>query len=85
MTYYTVANGEVQPFWTDKFGFFSGGWNRSASVDVEQGMDPIEAAAIRAEGYDPDDPAVREALDFVRWELQLLSAKRLGGLLRGIQ
>ncbi len=34
-------------------------------------MDPIEAAAIRSEGYDPDDPVVREALDWVRWELQL--------------
>lgn len=38
---------------------------------VELDMDPIEAAAIRGEGYDPDDPAMREALDFVTWELQL--------------
>lgn len=34
-------------------------------------MGLYEAAAIRAEGYDPDDPVVREALDLVRWELQL--------------
>lgn len=34
-------------------------------------MDPIEAAAIRDEGLDPDDPAVREALDWVSWELQM--------------
>ena len=37
-------------------------------------MDDIERAAIRAEGYDPDNPAVIEAIDFVRWELQLLGA-----------
>lgn len=27
------------------------------------GLDPAEAEAIRAEGLDPDDPAVRAALD----------------------
>ncbi|WP_268960881.1 hypothetical protein [Rhodococcus spongiicola] len=34
-------------------------------------MDPIEAAAIRDEGYNPDDPRVREAIDLVRWELAM--------------
>lgn len=33
--------------------------------------DPVEAEAIRAEGLDPDDPAVRAALD--RCELELLA------------
>jgi hypothetical protein len=31
----------------------------------------VESEAIRAEGLDPDDPAVRAALDLVRWELEL--------------
>ena len=35
-------------------------------------MDEIERAAIRDEGYDPDDPGVVAALDIVRWELPLL-------------
>jgi hypothetical protein len=35
-------------------------------------MDDDEREAIRAEGLDPDDPAVVSALDMVRWELQLL-------------
>jgi hypothetical protein len=36
-------------------------------------MDDIEREAIRAEGYDPDDPAVVAAIDLVRWELSLSS------------
>lgn len=35
-------------------------------------MDHDEREAIEAEGLDPDDPAVRSALDLVRWELGLL-------------
>jgi hypothetical protein len=35
-------------------------------------MDDDEREAIRAEGLDPDNPAVRAALDLVRWELELL-------------
>jgi hypothetical protein len=35
-------------------------------------MDEIEREAIRDEGYDPDDPAVVKATDFVRWELSIL-------------
>jgi hypothetical protein len=35
-------------------------------------VDHEEREAIRAEGLDPDDPAVLRALDFVRWELELL-------------
>jgi hypothetical protein len=35
-------------------------------------MDEIERAAIRDEGYDPDDPAVVAAIDLVRWELRQL-------------
>jgi hypothetical protein len=38
---------------------------------VQPGVDDIERAAIRAEGLDPDDPAVGEALDLVRLELAL--------------
>ena len=37
-----------------------------------RGLDPVEAEAIRAEGLDPDDPAVQAAIDFVRWELRLI-------------
>jgi hypothetical protein len=35
-------------------------------------MDNDEAQALRAEGLDPDDPAVRAAIDLVRWELSML-------------
>jgi hypothetical protein len=35
-------------------------------------MEDCESAAIRAEGLDPDDPAVMAALDLVCWELELL-------------
>jgi hypothetical protein len=32
----------------------------------------LEARGVRAEGLDPDDPAVVAAIDMVRWELSLL-------------
>jgi hypothetical protein len=38
-----------------------------------RGLDPVEAEAIRAEGLDPEDPAVQAALDLTRWELELLN------------
>jgi hypothetical protein len=38
-------------------------WNREAVWRVQTGMDDIEREAIRAEGYDPDDPAVLAALE----------------------
>jgi hypothetical protein len=34
-------------------------------------VDAEEAKAVRAEGLDPDDPAVGAAIDLVRWELSL--------------
>ena len=34
-------------------------------------MDEIEREAIRAEGLDPDDPAVVTAIDLVRRQLSL--------------
>jgi hypothetical protein len=36
------------------------------------GMDDIEREAMRAEGLDPDSPAVQAAIDLVPWELELL-------------
>lgn len=36
------------------------------------GMDDDERQALRAEGLDPDDPAVVAAIDLVRWELSLI-------------
>ena len=41
-------------------------------------MDEVEREAVRAEGLDPDEPAVREALDVVRWELELLAGELFG-------
>jgi hypothetical protein len=38
-------------------------------------MDDAEREAIRAEGLDPDDPAVRAAFDLVRWALELLKLR----------
>jgi hypothetical protein len=35
----------------------------------------MERQAIRAEGLDPDDPAVVAAIDMVRWELSLLTPR----------
>jgi hypothetical protein len=38
-------------------------------------VDDEDAHALRAEGYDPDDPAVVAAIDLVRWELSLQPRK----------
>jgi len=46
-------------------------WKRPERCSVRSGMDDIEREAIRAEGLDPDDPAVIAAIDLVRWELSL--------------
>ena len=35
-------------------------------------FDDIEREAMRSEGFDPDDPATKSAIDLVRWELSLL-------------
>lgn len=40
-------------------------------------MDDDEREAIRAEGLNPDDPAVLEAIDLVRWKLELLGSSTL--------
>ena len=40
---------------------------------VQDGVDDEDPQAVRAEGYDPDDPAVVAAIDIVRWELSLLA------------
>jgi hypothetical protein len=40
-----------------------------AGAHVQAGMDEVERAAIRDEGYDPDDLAVVAALDGVHAEL----------------
>jgi hypothetical protein len=46
--------------------------NRTRCDGVYFHVDDDERKAIRAEGLDPDDPAVPAALDLVRWELELL-------------
>lgn len=38
---------------------------------VQPAVDGIEREAFGAEGYDPDDPAVLIAIDFVRSQLSL--------------
>lgn len=35
-------------------------------------FDVIEREAMRCQGFDPDDPATKTAIDLVRWELSLL-------------
>lgn len=47
--------------------------NRCAAWRVQPGTDDIEREAIRAEGYDPDDPAVIAAIDMVWRELAAVS------------
>jgi hypothetical protein len=46
--------------------------NQLVVYGVQAGMDEIERAAIRDEGFDPDDPAVVAAIDLVGWELSML-------------
>ena len=46
---------------------------RLGALRVESRHGRDERAAIRAEGLDPDAPAVVAALDLVRWELEMLS------------
>jgi uncharacterized protein YegP (UPF0339 family) len=46
----------------------------TAPAASNTGMDDDECQALRAEGLDPDDPAVIAALDLVRWELSLGAA-----------
>jgi hypothetical protein len=38
---------------------------------AQTGVDDEDAQARRAEGFDPDDPAVMAAIDMVWWELSL--------------
>jgi hypothetical protein len=38
-------------------------------------MDDEERLAVRAEGFDPDDPAVVAAIGLVRWELSLFRTR----------
>jgi hypothetical protein len=48
-------------------------WSRVGTASPSKdGMDDEEAQALRAEGFDPDDPAVVAAIDLVRWELSLV-------------
>jgi hypothetical protein len=35
-------------------------------------VDDEDAQALRAEGFDPENPAVVAEIDMVRWELSLL-------------
>ncbi|MGD1172155.1 hypothetical protein [Mycobacterium seoulense] len=35
-------------------------------------MDEVKREVIRAEGFDPDDPAVLTATDLVRWDLSVI-------------
>ena len=44
---------------------------------VQHSVDDDQRQAVRAEGLDPDDPAVVAALDIVRWELSLLRLPRV--------
>lgn len=46
--------------------------NRRRPACVKAGMDDIDREAIRAEGFNPDDPAMVTAIDLVRWELSVI-------------
>ena len=61
-------------------GLLCGGVGSEPSRRLKTVMDDEEAQALRAEGFDPDDPAVVAAIDLVRWELSLvLESPRCGG------
>jgi hypothetical protein len=51
-------------------------WNRLMVARVEADMDDDEREAIRAEGLDPDDPAIRAALDLVAGSWNYSSRQR---------
>jgi hypothetical protein len=63
-------------------------WNLSRPACVQSGMDETEREVIRADGFDPDDPAVVTAIDLVRWELSMLKGhparRRAGDLEAGV-
>jgi hypothetical protein len=46
--------------------------NPTTEPRVKDGVDDEEPEVLRAEGLDPDDPAVRAGIDLVRWELSML-------------
>jgi hypothetical protein len=48
-------------------------WNPDDGPRVQHGVDDEERQALRAEGLDPDEPAVIAAIDLVRWELSLIA------------
>jgi hypothetical protein len=51
----------------------------AARHNVQPGVDDDEREALRAEGLDPDDPAVAAAIDMARWELsRYLGVRRVG-------
>ena len=50
--------------------------NRQATPHFQHGVDAEEAQAVRAEGLDPEDPAVIAAIDIVRLELSLSNLGR---------
>jgi hypothetical protein len=47
-------------------------------------MDDEDREALRAEGLEPDDPAVVMALNVVRWELSLLAGTKTPPDLPGV-
>jgi hypothetical protein len=40
-------------------------------------MDDEERQALRADGLDPDSPAVVATIDLVRWELSLMNPRHV--------
>jgi hypothetical protein len=50
---------------------FTAGGTVTAGETSKPGADDEEREALRAEGFDPDDPAVVAAIDMARWELSL--------------
>jgi hypothetical protein len=53
-----------------------GGEPSSRQVDELLDVDYYERKALRAEGLDPDDPAVIAAINLARWELSLAGDDR---------
>jgi hypothetical protein len=67
--------------WASLCGSRSTRRNLNYRPHVQDGLHDDERQALRAEGFDPDDPAVVAVIDLLRWELSLTKRNGAAGFL----